>query len=82
MNVTKVEKFVQFIHGDESTQVDGFDTQNISSVFYAFEAFFNNYITLVNEVRNTVTFSSTRKCNITSLEKNERNSAFLKIKEP
>lgn len=65
MNVTKVEKFVQFIHGDESTQVDGFDTQNISSVFYAFEAFFNNYITLVNEVRNTVTFSSTRKCNIT-----------------
>lgn len=43
MNVTKVEKFVQFIHGDESTQVDGFDTQNISSVFYAFEAFFNNY---------------------------------------
>lgn len=65
MNVTKVEKFVQFIHGDESTQVDGFDTQNISSVFYAFEAFFNNYITLVNEVRNTVTFSSTRKCNMT-----------------
>lgn len=43
MNVTKVEKFVQFIHGDESTQVDGFDTQNISSVFYAFEAFLNNY---------------------------------------
>lgn len=43
MNVTKVEKFVQFIHGDESTQVDGFDTQNISSVFYAFEAFFNSY---------------------------------------
>ena len=43
MNVTKVEKFVQFIHGDESTQVDGFDTQNISSVFYDFEAFSNNY---------------------------------------
>ena len=64
MNVTKVEKFVQFIHGDESTQVDGFDTQNISSVFYAFEAFLTT-ITLVNEVRNTVTFSSTRKCNIT-----------------
>lgn len=43
MNVTKEEKFVQFIHGDESTQVDWFDIQNISSVFYAFEAFLNNY---------------------------------------
>lgn len=30
-------------YGDESTQVDGFDTQNISSVFYAFEAFLNKY---------------------------------------
>ena len=74
MNVTKVEKFVQFIHGDESTQVDGFDTQNISSVFYAFEAFFNNYITLVNEVRNTVTFSSTRKCNITFIPLKKMNT--------
>lgn len=84
MNVTKVEKFVQFIHGDESTQVDGFDTQNISSVFYAFEAFFNNYITLVNEVRNTVTFSSTRKCNITFilLKKMNATQHFWKLKSP
>ena len=30
-------------YGDESTQVDGFDTQNISSIFCAFEAFLNKY---------------------------------------
>ena len=52
-------------YGDELNQVDGFHTQNISSIsVYAVEAFLTS-TTVVKEVRNTVALSSTRKCNIT-----------------